>query len=1121
VKINYRNFKKEITLKDSIELNPIYVSTKNTSNKQVVDESTGEVSELELNEQKDEKVNYVYNGNNIGDYYRRGEPLSEDVSTKHSSNDIEYGVINYNDDDCGDPTSSVSTLTVLANSEGAIYNGVKGTYLSDFSETNVPIIPMHNNIKEDKVLSINSGNSFTNPSNKSLIAPSGQDNINDIISSGLYPFFNFSIDSASKYASKNKDKITPISKKNFDVAISRLTEVYKESKISIAVTRYSEKLNEDDVDTNDSFISRKLIRKKKGLPHTEMKKALDSFVKAHDELENPVEDDISPFSLSVKEVSRAFINASPDELIDELISACDAIFELNGESYDIDRYIGIDVDDLFEKINKEPTGVSFITIPRYNLLRNRITSIIDKMSWYETYVGVPVNFKYQRFGDSNVAEPMTSFLTPEKLHQGTASSDSYYQHNRLARYLIPVDYGIRKVRVPTDFIFPKYEYIDDGIRWILVEFYNADTFDKFRQNTKPSGNSSGESDSDGCDVKEDLPSANSSDNDLTEDVLVTFDMPSLPYDSELRNVAFNTYGYFDQSEYSIRDNVYEGADESVNPSSWDSTSNDGRAISEANGTPINTSIDFSEVLDGFTIFPEDSKEISDMRDIYGIQEKVQFLINILKTEFGSNNVKITSTVRSSETQNKKQLGGASSNMLSWHNYGLAVKIGILGSDGLTLIDESSEEYPKLYEIARNFTNACKQGFIGEPCNLVWCGQLKTGADIFDWEFLPVGIGHKDIHIFRDSIYNQKDSIIDNLYVNADSYVKENKPLDDSPYILRRSNVYKKAILYNEIKYVPYKKIRNLKVPSNLVLKDLQEFIYLVNNKKLANGDTISGITLKSWKLANPISYKQLILYNSLIGNYEFVKSLMAIDYIEEYSQYMLGGNVTNSDEFLQDVLGNYSYSRIKIKLSSENDGKYMSVSDGKVRIPSNKVKSSHPAGNGNTFGEKQIDENNYEYIESDDLVSENPAISDDQLEYLKDQIKDSVIREFNDVKATYESITNNLMFDKLLDGNNKDNINLLENEFGIISTQDVLPFDVLDNLYKKDSDSVGVDYNGNVRDSRGEIYEKMVSNAQENGVQVAELGKEKPVIEPMENITKQEAFTKLFGTGAVNVRDIL
>jgi hypothetical protein len=112
------------------------------------------------------------------------------------------------------------------------------------------------------------------------------------------------------------------------------------------------------------------------------------------------------------------------------------------------------------------------------------------------------------------------------------------------------------------------------------------------------------------------------------------------------------------------------------------------------------------------------------------------------------------------------------------------------------------------------------------------------------------------------------------------------------------------------------------------------------------------------------------------------------------------------------------------------------------------------------------------------------------------------------------------MYDHYLDGNNKDDINLLENEFGIISTQDVLPFEILDTLYKK-KPSNEVDYNGNIRDSRGEVFEKMISNAQVNGIQVAKIGKEKPVIEEVNTLSKTEAIKKLFSNGSIDAKDIL
>jgi len=49
---------------------------------------------------------------------------------------------------------------------------------------------------------------------------------------------------------------------------------------------------------------------------------------------------------------------------------------------------------------------------------------------------------------------------------------------------------------------------------------------------------------------------------------------------------------------------------------------------------------------------------------------------------------------------------------------------------------------------------------------VWCGQLKTGPDNFVWEFLPLGVEHKDAPKFRDILYNQGDPISSLAFINV-------------------------------------------------------------------------------------------------------------------------------------------------------------------------------------------------------------------------------------------------------------------------------------------------------------------------------------------------------------------
>ena len=1115
MKLNYRNFKKEFTITDNITIKLPSISTKNEPIISVIDKETGNVTETQGVELKDENINFAYDGSNISDYHRRAEPLNADITTPETVSGITYGKIDYGDDECGEATKDGVSLKILQNSDKRVYQSGQKLTKSEFSEYSVPIKPIHKYLTGDLKLNLNGGTQFEQPGKRDIILPIGRDNIRDIMSCGLYPGLGFDVDNVKSYLNKNINSTTfkPLSKKAFDSAVNIIKKNLVTDKFTVAVTRFIEKYDTDNNDINYSGIERKRLDSKGRITENAMTSALTMFKATHSALDPIESDSISPYSTSVKEVSRAFMDASPGELIDELITLVSAIGDIINMQYDIDPSKGIDVDDLFDKLNDNYNEVLVTSDPadavdgtrfaisKYNSLQSRIVGVIDKIGWYETFVGVPVNLSYQRYGITGIAEPMTSFLRPEKLYDGPRSKDKYYQHLRLGRFLIPVDYGYKKVR-KEGLLFPSYEYIDQGIRWVLVEFNNASVFDKFRTNNTKSGNTSGEVDDDGCEIKKEIPNV-----DITEevDVLINFKMPHLPFDYELRKIVFDKYGYFDQSKLSIREPMNLDPNPVFDP---DSTS------------PYNDSVvDSSEILEGYQVFLDDDSSVGSLRNDYDVHDKVQFLVNILKTEFGSNRVKLIECARSSETQNKRQLGGDVSNMLSWHNYGLGARILITGEDGIKMIEDGSDDFYKLYEIAKTFTQACYNGSIGASCNVVWCSLLKTGPDMFEWEFLPPGVGHKDAYKFRESVFNQKDALIHNAYVKADDYVTDKKPTSESPYILTQSKAYKQATIINGEKYVHISKVKYLNPPSNLVLKDIQEFIYLILSKKKANGDSLSGTTINSWKQGNPISFKQLITYNSIIGNYEFIRSLLAIDYIEQFNGYMQSGTVVESSEFLLNVLGEYSYSRIQIKVKSENDGKYISLVDGKLHIPKNSVESTQPEGNGNTFGQKQIDINSYKFIDSGEIVSDEIVLDEKTLTYINDLIKDKVLTELTYIRELYEAITSNVMYDTFKNGNNKDDIDLIENEFGVISTQDVLTFDTLAEAYREKV--VTVDYNGNPRDGGGVVFEKLISNAEKNGVQIAQIGREKPVVDDIQLVSKSTVINNIFGNNAVNVNDII
>src|SRR6185369_16890787 len=88
---------------------------------------------------------------------------------------------------------------------------------------------------------------------------------------------------------------------------------------------------------------------------------------------------------------------------------------------------------------------------------------------------------------------------------------------------------------------------------------------------------------------------------IPSDVTISYEIPHLPFDSELRRSAFDTYGFFDQAK------------NANHPDSFDS--NGHQSFFESNNTAF-----------GYEVFKNTSKLISDMRGGVDVYRKVQFLI---------------------------------------------------------------------------------------------------------------------------------------------------------------------------------------------------------------------------------------------------------------------------------------------------------------------------------------------------------------------------------------------------------------------------------------------------------------------------------------------------------------
>lgn len=626
-----------------------------------------------------------------------------------------------------------------------------------------------------------------------------------------------------------------------------------------------------------------------------------------------------------------------------------------------------------------------------------------------------------------------------------------------------------------------------------------------------------------------LPLDPTSKSDELTPVRIEYKMPYLPYDSEIRRWAFENYGAFDQSKYaSISREVPAGDDKK----------------------------------DGWRIFRPSSKRIGDLRAQLGIYDAVSILVGILRNSFGANQVEIVETMRSVDDQALMCTGSAESIFLSWHNYGLAVKILI--NDPVTgmAIEDGSDDMKKLIDIAEGFTTACANGAFGKPLNVVWCGRLKMGANIFDWEFLPIGVNHKDAPKFRDAMFNQEDPVMSLGFVDVDAagYVYTKPPTTKVPYVLRKGTAYTNAIVINGHHYVSPANIRNYKVPNELVLQNILEFVNLVNAKQGANGTgKTDRASMTEWKTLNDKSFKQLIMYYGMIGSISAAKALIAGEYVEKYRNIVDSKFSEDYVAMVQDYLGQL-YNEAKIYIESVGDGgAWISVKDGKIHIKTTDlVPDYNPNSKGNFFNEKQANVQNMKrgmwlggvFYTEDQLIEMGytvETVSDESFiegfnnegkvergdaRLIHSLIATQIKNEFDKIRELFENFGGNLMYDHFKDSPNASMENMLENEFGLIAGQDLLDFEKLRNIYrqkdindnapKSTTDGTIRGAGANEEDGDESIYEKVVSNAQLAGIRKASLTKEHVQVNARANALTTEQLYKLITKGKMrSANDLL
>lgn len=599
-----------------------------------------------------------------------------------------------------------------------------------------------------------------------------------------------------------------------------------------------------------------------------------------------------------------------------------------------------------------------------------------------------------------------------------------------------------------------------------------------------------------------IPLAASQPDGNRETVEVSYRMPGLPYDSEIRKKAFVDYGTLSQ------DHLFEAV--------------------------RNTGIDEDRKEDGWRIFYPTSNSIEDLRQGLGLHEKVAMLLSILRHEFGDSRVQLVETMRSMDDQASMCSGGPESAFLSWHNYGLAVRILILREDGKTPIEKGDPEASRLSQIARAFTECCSNGSIGKPCNLVWCARLVVGPSLFDWEFLPIGVGHKDAPKFRDAAISQTDPVLELSYVDVDSagYVVDSRPDKAKPYVNRFSATYTEAEVHGGNHYVSPDNIRNFPHVSDIVLYDAKEFLNLVRLKMSANGTALpaSG-SIYDWKAINPNACEQLIRYYAMTGSIAAAKALIAGDYVEEYlpidEQYFN----TDPIEYVKGMLGRH-YDDVRIFLPNDGEASYITLRDGILHVKSMESYPDNPPTRFDLHKQQKVDgehmrwgvwedgvfysedEREIPVIDSEgpviDGYSDGVAVSGEAMR-IHQVLASKIHRAFNDIKDKFESFSGSLMYDRIEDGPNANMADMLENEFGLIKAQDLLSFDELDTLLGGILDATDGRERRVIVD--GSIYEKVVNNAQLAGIRKASLTKEHLHIKDMPTAKDAKTLYDLMQNG--------
>lgn len=728
-------------------------------------------------------------------------------------------------------------------------------------------------------------------------------------------------------------------------------------------------------------------------------------------------------------------------------------------------------------------------------------------------------------------------------------------YNQLAYFAFPVKMGVQDIdaRVCEDGVeVTKKIKADIGTKVVTVAFIDTNKLTAFSKR-------------DVEDVPSQYSQTVSEENKLS--TLVQFKIPGFPEDDFLRKMGMDAYG-----------KIYkENAD---------------------------------------IIFPSDSDKLERLNPL--VRNKFDFLLRVIKYEFGQDRVKLVNTTKSVEKV-KNELSDQST-FLSWHNHGYACRIVILDSENRPIKDGSGE-YMKLLKLAKSFANGCKNGLFGDPATVVWGSQLNVNPDMFEWEIFPQGLGHLDVKRYRDNILSLKDplsgedlnpkNIEEFIFLMHTKFDAYGSTVPDVQADLRIN--YPLGNLSGEIPYINNSGEKEILSIGTYVQLENQADESLNAIWEVMPGKWREADKYIKWAKKNPISLNQLKLYYSLIGDYAALRTILSIEYINFF------GNVDDTldaENYLSSILRSSDGTRNFFNGISDNGeenlddaikatnplspASFFMVDDKKIKTPLFEVKLSRrepvsyecklvngsfkivsnagtfigvekgdlvsgfgiPAGavvenvygidiiklsnsveteglsnltfsaprlsfNKNLHGQQEIHPMNIsKYLTGEYDSTENEYLSDSDRQSILEQVKQQVIDNIESIRESYQESGVKFMFDSFENGPNADDEQFLENEFGVISIQEVLDLDVIENIYTADPDAIASEeqiYNPDT-EQRDEtllnIFEETVSVSR--GVRIATTGAEKPKIEPLEDdreLKRQLQSRYSGGNNSIDVSD--